>query len=151
MRRIYSLVFALLLLAVFAAVPVQASEISEETTYFTDGSYVIITITEIPSRAAGTKTGAKSARYYSNSNELEYAVTVTGTFSYNGTSSQCTSADGTTSITNTNKISLASESFSKSGAVATYTVTINHKVLGIVIGKETHSISLTCDKDGNLS
>ena len=142
---------AVLLLATSVVFSTKASESVDHVTFFEDGSYIVTTITEIPSRAAGTKTGSKTGCVYTKDGELEYSFTITGTFYYNGSTSQCTYTDGTTSIVKINQFTVKSESSTQNGTTANYTVTIGRKTLGIVTSKETRSISLTCDKDGNLS
>ena len=151
MKRIASFAVVLIMLASFAIMPASAYDSCASITYFEDGSYAVTAIEEVPARASGTKTGSKTTRFYNAKNELEYMITVTGTFSYGDTGVECTYAGGTTSIVKSNQFSLASESAVKDGDTATYTATIKHKILGIVINKETYSVSLTCDKNRNLS
>ena len=131
--------------------PVYAAETQENIVYYEDGSYLVTTITEIPSRAGGTKTGSKSGRYYNSNNDLQWLITVTGTFTYDGTTSRCTYVDGTTSIADTGTWALDSENPTMRDATASYSVVLARKALGITIGRENHTISLTCDKNGNLS
>lgn len=150
-KRYFCFVLALTLLLAGNILPAHASGSEETVTYFADGSYLVTTLTEIPSRASGQKTASKSDRYYDADGSLDWLITVTGTFTYNGTTSQCTYVDGTTSIVATNIYSLYSESPERSGGTATYTVVFSKHVLGIPFSKETYSVSLTCDKDGNLS
>lgn len=149
MRKIVSLALALLL----AVLPthVKAAEVVEKIEYLEDGSYIVTTIEESITRATGTKTASKKNNFYNEDDELQWTITVTGTFTYDGTSSTCTKATGTTTITNTTNWYLISESPTKSGNTATYTVTFGRKVIGITTSKPTYSVSLTCDANGNLS
>jgi hypothetical protein len=150
-RRILSFFCILALLASCFLFPAHASEHQETVVYYEDGSYLVTTIAESYSRSSGTKTGSKEDRYYDASGNLQWKITVSGTFSYNGITSNCIYADGTTTIVDSSYARLGSESTYRNGATATYTIKLEKIVLGIVVGKETHSISLTCDKDGNLS
>lgn len=45
-----------------------------------------------------TRTGSKTKTYYSSDDKKLWSITVTGTFTYNGSSSKCTSCSGTKSI-----------------------------------------------------
>lgn len=150
LKRISCLLAAFVLCITVTTLPAHASDISETIEYFEDGSYKITTITE-DSRTRSTKTASKSERYYNADGELEILMTVTGTFYYNGTTSECTYVDGTTTIVKTNLWTLKSETPASNGGTATYTVVFGRKILGVVVGTETHSVSLTCDKNGNLS
>ena len=127
-----------------------AAQTQQEIEYLDDGSYIVTTITESPSRAGNTKTGTKTDHYYNSDSELQWTMTVTGTFSYDGSTSTCTNVTGSTSITNT-KWYVVSESTSRNGNTATYDATMGYKVLGITINKEVRTLNLSCDKNGNLS
>lgn len=151
MKRYFCFLLALVLCVSGFCFPAHAVQTDETVVYYADGSYMITTVTEIPTRAANTKTASKSNVYYNEDNELQWKITVTGTFSYDGTTAQCTQVSGTTTIENTTLWKLDSESPSKSGATSTYSVVLAKKFLGISYKKETHSVSLTCDKNGNLS
>jgi hypothetical protein len=139
------------MLLTFAVFPAYALDTQENVVYFEDGSYLVTTLTESSPLFRSTKTGSKSSRYYNSNDELQWLITVTGTFTYNGITSQCTYVDGTTNIIDPDRWFLDSESPTISGATATYTIALARRTLGIVYGRETHSVSLTCDKDGNLS
>lgn len=126
-----------------AALPSNSS-----TTVYDDGSYCIITITESSTRA--TRTGTKHYRFYNSNDVLQWKVTVTGTFTYNGTTSSCTSASHAVTISD-NAWYISSQNSYKSGDQAIAEVTMKKKVLGIVTSTRNVSLELTCDKDGNLS
>ena len=63
-----------------------------EYTFYDDGSYMVTRITEEPNaittRSSSTTTKSKISSYYSNNNVELWYVKVTGTFTYNGTSSK---------------------------------------------------------------
>ena len=128
-----------------------AAQTQQEIEYLDDGSYIVTTITESLSRAGNTKTGTKTDQYYDSNGALQWTISVTGTFSYDGSSSTCTNVTGSTSITDTASWRLVSESTNRSGNTATYEATLGYKVLGITVRKETHTLNLSCDKNGNLS
>ena len=118
--------------------------------YFEDCSYMVQELFVVETRASGTKTGSKADTYYKSDGTAEWKVTLTGTFSYTGTSATCTSANVSVTIYNSNWYTI-SRSSNKSGNVATSSVTMGYKTLGITTSRETSNLTLTCDKNGNLS
>ena len=129
--------------------PVNAEELNTEIEYFEDGSYLVTTITEdTMTRASGTKTGTKTANYYSNG-KVMWSVAVTGTFTYTSTSAKCTkSSVSTTCPGSTWKIS--SKSASKSNNIATAKATAKQYQSGVCIFTKTVTVSLGCGANGVL-
>lgn len=150
MRRVASIV--LLVTFLFSSIPLTgyAEENSSPIIFFDDGSYLLMSIQSIDIRATGTKTGTKKADYYSSSDELLWNVTLRGTFSYTGTSADCTSTTCNVTVYNSSWYEV-SKSATKSGATAYCEATLGQKFLGITIDKKTVSMSLSCDANGNLS
>lgn len=118
--------------------------------YFDDGSYIVFSIEETNTRAAYTKTATKKTTYYDGSGNVEWEARLQASFTYNGATSSCTSADCTVDISE-NAWYVVSESTSYSGSTATTNLTMGEKLLFITIAKYDYTITLTCDKDGNLS
>lgn len=113
--------------------------------YLDDGSYYVETVHESNSLARTGKSGTKTAQYHSASGSLIYAVTVNGTFIYNGYGSSATSASATVSIYASNTSFNGKDAYtSGASAVATGSVISS----GITLRK---TVTLTCDKNGNLS
>lgn len=70
-----------------------ASDVNESIVYFDDGSYLVTIITEsTTARATKTKSGTKDLTYYDSNDNLEWRITLTGSFSYTGSSATCTSS-----------------------------------------------------------
>lgn len=151
-RKITAFLLALFLLLQFpnSVSAVECNIRSEEIIYFEDGSSLTITILESSSRAAGTTSGSKQCTYRDSAGDLSWIATLSGTFSYTGTSSTCTSSSINVTIYDSLWYNV-SKSASKSGNTATGTVTMGLKVLGVTVSKPTYNLTLTCDKDGNLS
>ena len=99
MKRIACFVLAILLILPCVPIVGAAAGVEEETniTYFEDGSYIIETIQVIDCRASGTKTGTKAKTGYGSDGSAEWKATLTGTFTYTGTSATCT--DSSVSVT----------------------------------------------------
>lgn len=119
-----------------------------------NGDYIITTISEydnaLSARSANTKTGSKTAEYYNSNDELCWSFKITGTFSYNGSTSSCTKVTSSYKIYNT-AWKNPSTSVSKSGNKATGTITIKQYYAGVVISTKTRTLSLSCNKNGTLS
>lgn len=151
-RRIIAFLLAVLIVMLLplSVGALENSISSEEVVWFEDGSSLVITIQESNSRASGTKTGTKQYTYRDSNGDLSWIAALTGTFTYTGTSSTCTSASINVTIYDSLWYNV-SKSSSKSGNTATGTVTMGLKVLGVTVSKPTYNLTLTCDKDGNLS
>ncbi len=153
MKRILCTALSLLMLICLIPYPALAAEMTtadENTVYFDDGSYMVTVIEEVRTRASNTVTQTKSRTYYNSDDVAEWKITLTGTFTYNGTTSSCTSASCNVDVYASNWYTV-SKSASKSGNTASCTVTMGKTFLGITISKPVHTLTLTCDKDGNFS
>lgn len=104
----------------------------------------VITVSE-PQTRSSTKT-ATTKRTYTYSNETIAVISVTGTFSYNGSTvsvisksiSECETYDGW---------SFKQSSFTSSGG----TITLDGKLTKLLIFNANLSISLSCDPNGNIT
>lgn len=124
--------------------------ISESITKLEDGSYYITVIEETTSPRSTTKSGTKTSRYYSSSDELLWSVTVKGTFSYTGSSAKCTASSVSTTCPNDNW-KITSKSSSKSGAKASATATAKRYASSVPVQTVTKTVTLTCSPTGILS
>lgn len=148
--RIFSIVLIAVLLVGMFPVNVSAAQTHESIITFDDGSYLQITIEDISTRATNTRTANKYLTYYNSSDEVEWEAKLTASFTYTGTTSSCTSASCSVTV-NDSAWYVVSKSASYSGNTATANLTMGKKFLGITIDKPEYTITLTCDKDGNLS
>lgn len=120
------------------------------TEYYDDGSYTVITITEyILASTTSVKQGSKTYNHVSSGNTV-WSYTINGTFSYDGSSSSCTSVSDSYTINN-NSWHLNSHYCWKSGNTAYGSVTMDYKILGITTNSVTRDISLSCSANGTLS
>lgn len=142
-------VFMIATLSLFASATSPAQEIE----YLEDGSF-FVTMLENESSAhslsSSTITQSKTKTYYSSSGVAQWYVKVTGTFTYGGGSSQCTSASVSAGSYVSNW-SISSKSASKSGNKATATATAKQTRLGQAINTVTASVTLTCSSAGVFS
>ena len=148
------------LIMIFAlAVPVMADEITGETVesvtmeYLEDGSYyeTVVTVDDTVGDDSGimstakTKTGSKKASYKSKSGDVLWYVKVTGKFTYNGSTSKCTSASAT-AASNSSSWKIIDKSSSRNGNEAKASATAQRK------GVDYHrTVTLSCSKTGKLS
>ena len=118
--------------------------------YLSDGSY-FETIIESNSNLKKKKKNATKTTTYKNSNgESLWYAKVTASFYYDGGTSSCTSSSASGgSYVSTWKI--LSKSSSRTGNVGSATVTAGSYYVGILIGTITETVTLACDKNGNLS
>ncbi|MCM1179342.1 MAG: hypothetical protein NC347_03735 [Clostridium sp.] len=97
-----------------------------------------------------TKTASKTTYIQNSKGETLWYVTVTATFSYNGTSATCTASSVTAlSCKSSWKVSNKKSSYSGNSATASATGKeyYNSKVMQTI----NKSVTLTCSKDGTLS
>ena len=153
MKKSISLFLAVVLCLSAFILPASAADRPENTPAtvtridLADGGYIIDQISEIPSvaRASGTKSGERLRIRYAADNTAIYGVKVTGSFSYNGSSSSATSSVATVYIYHSGA-SYVTKSAWCSGNTAYATGSV--KYLGIT---ESRTPALSCDKNGNLS
>lgn len=135
------------------ALPHEAS--NAYTEYFDDGSYAVITIVSneevgIPKATAQTKSGSKSYDYYDSNNVKLWQLVLNGTFTYNGSTSSCTSSSVSYSIyDNAWRVTSAVASKSGNRAIGDFTV---KRYFGFIPTKTvTKQLVLTCSASGVLS
>ena len=132
MKKTLILLFSFLF--IFASTfPVKASEIQSINStdiieIFDDGSYIESSTEEniiaTLSRSSSTKSAKRTYTYKASSGKILWTITVTGTFTYNGSSSSCTKASVSTTCPSIT-FKLASKSATKHNSTATAT---NEKV-----------------------
>jgi len=132
--------------------PVHAFAASDDVkiTHYEDGSYLVEKLVCQMERASGKVTGNKISTHYDSGGTMEWEVILTGSFSYTGSSSSCTSASISTTVYDSTWYTVSKNS-SKSGNTAYGSATMARKVLGVTVQNFPVSISLSCDADGNLS
>ena len=148
MKRLLSILLAAV--AVICLLPMQAMAVDKEVTYYPDGSYTTTEVIQAGSRASGGTTGSKVKKHYNSNGSLMWKVTLTGSFTYTGSSATCTSSSISTTVYDSTW-STGSKSASKSGSTAKGSATMNRKVNGTTVTSTTANLSLTCSADGKLS
>ena len=169
MRKLIATILAglCIIAAFYSPVSVKASgaELSANETYisvngelkqvkvvhvFDDGSQLLEGLPVVTVETRGSVTAHKPYYHRNSSGAVLWTATVTGTFTYNGSTSSCTNATYGTQINNT-AWSEQSGSAYPSGNSAIADVVMMRKILFIVLETVPVTITLTCDKNGNLS
>jgi len=148
MKRMLSCVLVAIL--VIGVLPICGNASEVETICFEDGSYATVEVVCYGTRASGSVTGNKNYSYYDRNSVKQWKATLTGSFTYTGSSSTCTSSDINVTIYNSDWY-VYSKSASKSGNTASGSATVAEKLLGVTITTVPVSLTLKCDANGNLS
>lgn len=135
---------------------IQGKIISQTVERLEDGTTITTTLYDttdaITTRASSyTKSGTKTRTMTNDKGEELWKFTLNGTFSVNsGVSATCTSASHSFKITNTAWQNETATS-SKSGNKATGYGKFIRKILFITVETREANLTITCDKNGNLS
>lgn len=153
MKRMFVLILCVILSISILVLPVSATTIvegehiiiSQTVEDLGNGYYYVETIYVPAIQTFGSsKTGTKTAQCISSGTTI-YTISVTGIFTYDGVSSEATSASGSIA-TYVENATIKSRSAYTSGASAIATGSVSY--LGLTLQK---TVTLTCDKNGNLS
>ena len=147
MKKIITSIFIAFMM-IITIIPVNALEENKSIEYLSNGDYIETTIvSNINTRARSSKSGTKTEKYKNASGEVMWSVSVTGTFSYNGSSCTCTNATVSTTKPSSSW-SLSNKKASKSGNKAIASVTGKKISAGTSV---TRTVTLTCSPTGKLS
>lgn len=150
MKKVIScFILVSMMISVFA-LNCSAVEAENNITYFNDGSYIVDTIVTRGTRASASIEGTRTKTYHDNDGNLDWKVILTGKFTYNGASANCTSSSVSVTIYDSSWYTI-SKSATKSANVASASVTIGCMILGVTYNEVTVPTTLTCDANGNLS
>lgn len=153
MKRFLSLLLCILICTSIVKTPVSAEDLTSDNQIIIEqtvqdignGFYYIETITIPAAQTYGsTRTGTKTARCVHSGTNI-FAISVTGTFTYDGTTVNATSASYSIT-TYVEDATVKSCNAYTSGASAIATGSVSY--IGFTLQK---TVTLTCDKYGNLS
>jgi len=150
-KTLYRLLGVVLCLCLFAssnvAFAAEPDAVSTTTYVNPDGSYVVEEIVEYGSELAraSSKTGSKTSTYYTASNVRVFAVKVTGTFTYTGSSATAESSTATVSIYDSDAEYITKSAYT-SGRTAYASGTVEYLGERCVL-----PTSLSCSNTGVLS
>ena len=151
MRRILSAILILFLVpSLFMNVLAVNGTAETDILYLEDGSYICVEIFSTDLRVAQRKIGHKTYSFYNDDGEEQWLATLTGSFTYTGTSVTCTSASCSVEIMDTDW-SVESKSTERIGNTAIAKLIMKLSKLGASATYDDIIINLTCDANGNLS
>lgn len=144
MKRLSALFFALLFVVNLLAVPaVAADEVAGDIVYYEDGSYAVITMNNL---TRSSENGWKTYTYYNPLGQRCFAYGLYASFTYNGVTSKADSCSYKAAIYRQGwDMSSHSEYVSGNTAYGRATFT------GPNGETRTASLTLTCDKNGNVT
>ena len=161
MKKSGKFITALLLSSalICAAIPsqsLQAQTVTITKEAISDDLYCVTELVETsgsgiqPFSATQTKSGSKTQRYVNSSGTTLWYVTVHASFTYNGSTSSCTSAD-VTAESNSSSWKVTNKSSWKSGNTG-YASATGHQynILGMETNTLSRTVSISCTKNGTL-
>ena len=142
-----------------AAIPsqsLQAQTVTITKEAISDDLYCVTELVETsdpgiqPFSTTQTKSGSKTQRYVNSSGATLWYVTVHAFFTYNGSTSSCTSAD-VTAESNSSAWKVTNKSSWKSGNTG-YASATGHQynILGMETNTLSRTVSISCTKNGTL-
>ena len=151
MKRVIVLMTVLcLLLSVFPFGAYAESEDDELVEYLPDGGYIVTEIFDIDTRAAQSATKSFAKTKYDENGNLDWRITLTATFTYDGVTARCTATDLDVTIYDSSWYQISA--YHNRGAANGYAnVQLGRKHLGVTVEKPTYYLSLNCTPDGNIS
>lgn len=102
------------------------------------------------SRYTKTTTGKKTASMKNASGKVIWYVSVTGTFTYTGSSATCTKSV-VNAESNVNNWKIISKSSTKTSNKASATAVAGEYIDATLVAKQTKTVTLTCSATGQLS
>lgn len=156
MKRILAIAVSLLLLSTVMAVPVLATETtSEVVATYEDGSYLVVTTTEVTNSNARASTTSKYAscmyQFYNGDDVQQWNYTLFANFLYRyGSGAQCQNRGDTWEILKSDW-DLASHDTWIDYDSAFGTVTMQNYFLFLPTARITANLSMTCDAYGNIT
>lgn len=145
--KVFTAVF--LIISLLPTVSRATSPLETEIIRFEDGSYMTVELTVSQTRSS-SKSASKTYHYHNIWGTEEWYATLTGTFTYDGTTSRCTLSGVIIGITDTSWYIISRDN-NEQGDTAYGTIVMGYKLFGITTDKKTVNMSITCDKNGNIS
>lgn len=148
MRKVVSCVLVLCMFLSVCSFGVSAE--STEVIYLDDGSYIVTEMQVYNTRATNKITATATRRNYDADDTLNWTITLTATFTYDGVTATCTATDLDVTIYDSSWYVISA--YHNRGAANGYAnVQLGHKLLGVTVEKPSYYLSLNCTPEGNIS
>lgn len=159
-KKILSLIMCFVMLFGFCMSSLAVDSMTENMDaqtieYFEDGSYLVTVYYENPVLTRGTiynKSCGRILTFYDNNGNKMWDVEFNTTFKVNeGVSATCTAASFSAPRIYDSSWRYITNTTSKNGNKGSGTITMKKYFMGLPVRTETPTITVTCDKNGNLS
>lgn len=116
-----------------------------------NGSYFITEVQKYDNLlgSGNIKKACKTINYYDINKQVLWYVRITASFRYNGNISTCTSAT-VSAVSNSPSWKINDTSIKQNGNISTATASVTQYAASIPIHTYQRSVTLQCDKNGNL-
>jgi len=118
--------------------------------YLTDGNYIETKIESFGNARSTIKNASKTVTYKNEDGDSLWYAKVTANFYFDGKTSSCTSSSASAG-TYVDGWEILSKSSSRTGNTGSATVTAGCYMAGFLIKRVPITVTLSCDKNGNLS
>ena len=146
----FTLIAVMLTLWMPTCVSAQEMAMDGEIIPLENGGYILIEISDSPNINRATTTKSKSYTCYNGDDEIQWKATLNGSFTYDGRIATCTYSTCDVTIYDSHWYQI-SKSVWADGNIARATLEMGERSLGITILRETHNLSMVCDRYGNVS
>lgn len=148
MRKVVPCILVLCIFVGICSFGVSAEQ--TDVTYLEDGSYIVSELLIYDTRATSQRTATAIRRNYDDDGTLNWVITLTATFTYDGVTARCTHTDLDVTIYDSSWYQISA--YHNRGAAQGYAnVQLGRKVLGVTVEKPSYYLSLNCTPDGNIS
>lgn len=148
MRKVVSCILVLCIFAGMCSFGVSAEP--NDVTYMDDGSYIASELLIYDTRATNQRTATAIRRNYDDDGTLNWVITLTATFTYDGVTARCTATDLDVTIYDSSWYQISAY-HNRSAAQGYATVQLGRRHLGVTVEQPTYHLTLTCTPDGNIS
>ncbi len=115
-----------------------------------DGGYIIIEIENSNYLARASTSMNKIFTRYNDVDEIVWKATLTGYFTYDGRTASCTSCSCVVTDFDDGWYTISKSAWTDDN-IAKATIEMGRKSLGVTVRRETHNLSMVCDRYGNVS
>lgn len=147
MRKVISCVLVLCIFAGMCSLRVSAEP--TDVTYLEDGSYIVSELLIYDTRATNQRTATAIRRNYDDDGTLNWVITLTATFTYDGVTARCTATDLDVTIYDSSWYEISAY-HNRSLAQGYANVQLGQKYMGVTVEKPTYHLTLTCTPDGTI-